>query len=109
MTLTNAQCSKLEKLRRKYRIQFAQQLPQSLSSDQRKVVEAVQKLGAIRYEDYAVKSNSDYSKEPWKLQAKELAIQLTEKAERCKQRDEMTWRSHCESIVFARANAEVAW
>jgi hypothetical protein len=36
-------------------------------------------------------------------------LQLTERAQRCKHRNESSWRFACEPLIFARLSAEVAW
>ena len=67
------------------------------------------KAGNLKYEDYTADPENDNQAEPWKLKAKELAVQLTERAGRCVRRNEASWRFACEPLIFARLNADVAW
>lgn len=110
MTFTSEQRLALEKLRKEYRIIFTKDADQeNWPASQKCVFEAVQTLGRIKYDDYAVDEDSGGISEPWKHQAKRLAKTLTEKAEQCVRRNEASWRFACEPLVFTRLSAEVAW
>jgi hypothetical protein len=65
-------------------------------------------LGQRRFDSYATGSNEMVEK-PWKLEIKSQAVLLVEKVRRMPQRNEVTWRSACEPLIFARMEAEVAW
>jgi hypothetical protein len=110
MTLTEDQRLQLERLCKKFRIHFYPQLQDaSLSQEQRRIFNNIRKLGTTKYDDYAVESTQQSEMAPWKLEAKELALQLTEAAQRCRRRNEASWRHACEPLVFARVNSDVAW
>lgn len=110
MTLTTEQRLALEKLRKEYRIIFTKDTCQeNWPSNQKCVFEAIQTLGRIKYDAYAVNEDGGGISEPWKHQAKRLAKRLTEKAEQCVRRNEASWRFACEPLVFTRFGAEVAW
>lgn len=110
MTFTSEQRIALEKLRKEYRIIFTKDTCQeNWPPNQKTVFEAVQTLGRIKYDAYAVTDGGGGIIEPWKHQAKRLAKRLTEKAEQCVRRNEASWRFACEPLVFSRFGAEVAW
>ena len=110
MTFTSEQRRALEDLRKEYRIFFSKDTSQGTwSPSQRHIFEAVQKLGQIKYDDYAANEDDGGKSEPWKYQAKQLAKRLTEKAVDCVRRNEASWRYACEPLVFTRFGAEVAW
>lgn len=110
MPFTENQRHAFERLRKKHRIQLDRRLSHaSLSREQQRIFGNVRRLAETKYDDYAVDPNQDYSREPWKLEAKDLALRLTERAERCRRRNEASWRYACEPLVFARVNADVAW
>jgi hypothetical protein len=108
MTLTNEQRVQLERLRRKYRIDFAGRLSSNKWPEvHRAKFFAIQMLGERKYNTYG--SNTNPAAEAWKLDVKLSAGRLAESAARCVRRNESTWRFGCEPLVFARLIAEVAW
>lgn len=111
MTLKPKCRAALEKLRKEYGIVFGAKDNREAEwpKNHREVFEAIQELGQIEYERYAVKENNDAPTDPWKLQAKRLATQLVGNAEDCIRRNEASWRFACEPLVFKRLSAEVAW
>jgi hypothetical protein len=110
MTFTPVQREKFEALRRKHRIFFRGSIPavEWPHNHQRRFA-AIQSLGNVKYSEYPAGTESETVTEPWKQRAKELAVQLTERAGRCVRRNEASWRYACEPLIFARLNADVAW
>lgn len=110
MTFTPVQRERFEALRRKHRILFRGSIPAvDWPHNHQRRFAAIQSLGNLKYEDYTADPENDNQAEPWKLKAKELAVQLTERAGRCVRRNEASWRFACEPLIFARLNADVAW
>lgn len=118
---TSASCTKmpslstetlklLESLSKEYRIHFlAGQAQDRWPVFHQDSVKAVTELGQVRFDDYAANAAAVEDQQPWKTRAKELAKLLVEKAERCTERNESTWRFACEPLVFSRMSGEVAW
>lgn len=71
-------------------------------------VKAVDELGSQKFSCYA-NSLDVVESEAWKLEAKKSAEVLVQKAVRCQDRNESSWRFACENFIFARLSGEVAW
>ncbi|KAK6542678.1 hypothetical protein TWF694_006622 [Orbilia ellipsospora] len=100
-----------ERLRREYNIIFRDQLPSNEWPDShRNVFEAIEKLKEYKYSTYLIPEEfgSNLDPSPWKIEAKNQAKRLTEKARDCTSRNEATWRYACEPLVFSRLTSEVA-
>ncbi|KAF4464248.1 hypothetical protein FALBO_8920 [Fusarium albosuccineum] len=99
---------KLARLVRAYRIEFVHDLPQNEWPESlQKLRKHVFELGEKKFDSYATSPDSIHD-EPWKLEVKSVAKKLAEKASRCVQRNESSWRAACEHVVFSRLSAEVA-
>ncbi|KAI9797022.1 MAG: hypothetical protein M1833_005855 [Piccolia ochrophora] len=110
MTLTSGQRITLERLRREYHITFRVEFrKEDWPSYLKDVFEAILTLGQTKYDEYAVAENGNGLAEPWKLQVKRQATRLVGEATRCVRRNEACWRFACESLIFARFQAAVAW
>ncbi|KAL2127143.1 hypothetical protein VTI74DRAFT_11257 [Chaetomium olivicolor] len=100
-----------ERRRKEHNIVFADECPPAQwPDDQREVFEAIEKLKGFRYGTYAVQqdSDADVAATPWKAEAKCQARLLVAKVKDLVSRNEPTWRSACEPLVFSRLAAEVA-
>jgi hypothetical protein len=110
MTLTDPQRSELERLRRKYRVQFDQPLPKTpLPPEPQRIFDKVLELAKITYDEYAIGPEELHAEQPWKLESKNLASRVVSEADRCRRRNEATWRYACEPLVFTRGSTDVAW
>jgi hypothetical protein len=97
-------------LRKRYGIEFIDELPRERWPDSHKeVFEAVEKLRGFEYEKYPLEKTVDLAAAPWKQDAKNQALKLVERAKVCVGRNECTWRLACEPVVFNRFAAEIAW
>ncbi|KAF4995714.1 hypothetical protein FDECE_12707 [Fusarium decemcellulare] len=98
----------LARLAREYRIEFINDLPvDEWPRSLRKIHGHVTDIGSKQFDSYAVGSQAPCD-EPWKLEVKSVAKNLVERACRCTQRNETSWRAACEHVVFSRLSAEVA-
>lgn len=101
--------ARLTELSRVHRIVFdADSSRVQFHKSHEKSIEAVCKLSNKKYASYADVPGLDDSN-PWKATAKSLAEMLTEKVDRCRQRNESSWRFACEPLVFARLSGDVVW
>lgn len=99
----------LDDLCKEYRIKFIGELPPDQWPESYKtVLQDVAKLGETKAASYATDSRTN-DNEPWKLEVKQLAFNLMERAKRSTQRNESSWRFACEPLIFARLSSEVAW
>lgn len=99
----------MEKLCKKNRVYFIERKsPSSWPKKYEATFKAIEVLGDTKFQTYPTGSRVPLD-EFWKVKVKEQAKLLVEQAERCVERNESTWRSHCENIVLARLSAEVAW
>ena len=100
---------KLEKLRRKYRIEFRGEVPShEWPESHRSTFVAVDELGKRQFETYAVNPIA-VEDAPWTAEVKTQAESLSERAKRCVSRNESTWRFACEPYAMARLTSEVVW
>ncbi|SPO03228.1 uncharacterized protein DNG_05910 [Cephalotrichum gorgonifer] len=96
---------RLERLCKTHRIEFISVLPRSQwPSSHTTIFADVAELGDTKFDQYTANAGDD---EPWKAATKTQAGLLVEKVRRLRQRNESTWRLHCEPLVFARLEAEV--
>jgi hypothetical protein len=110
MPFTKENRQKFESLRKKHGIIFDLELPQNKwPKEHRDVLEAIEKIKNFKYHSYAADEGADLEATPWKLDAKSQAVKLTGKVKDCVGRNESTWRFGCESVVFSRFAAEIAW
>ncbi|KAI0410430.1 hypothetical protein F5X98DRAFT_110561 [Xylaria grammica] len=99
-----------EKLVKEHGIEFLADVPRSKwPSSHKSTLDAIIDLGQRKFDSYGLGNAGDTDDiEPWKLHIKDQVVLLTEKVKRQRKRNESTWRSACEPIVFARLEAEVA-
>jgi hypothetical protein len=100
---------KVEKLRRRYRIEFLGEVPRhEWPESHRSVFTAVDELGRRQFDTYAIDPTT-VETVPWTAEVKKQADELTERAKRCVRRNESTWRFACEPYALARLTSEVVW
>ncbi|KAJ3538816.1 hypothetical protein NM208_g5741 [Fusarium decemcellulare] len=98
----------LTRLAKEYRIEFINDLPvDEWPRSLRKIHGHVTDIGSKQFDSYATGSHAPCD-EPWKLEVKSVAKNLVERACRCTQRNETSWRAACEHVVFSQLSAEVA-
>lgn len=99
----------LDTLCKEYRINFVSDVPEAeWPASHKTIIQDVTKLGQTKSVSYAT-AHDITDNEPWKLEVKQLAFNLVERAKRSTQRNESSWRFACEPVVFARLSSEVAW
>lgn len=109
MPFTAQERKKVERLRRKYRIEFCGELPSHEWPDvHRPIFNAVDELGKRQFDTYAACPTA-IEDAPWTAEIKKHADELSERAKRCVRRNESTWRFACEPYVLARLTSEVVW
>ncbi|KAL2697731.1 hypothetical protein AAEP93_011635 [Penicillium crustosum] len=107
MPFTAQERKKVERLRRKYRIEFCGELPSHEWPDvHRPIFNAVDELGKRQFDTYAACPTA-IEDAPWTAEIKKHADELSERAKRCARRNESTWRFACEPYVLARLTSEV--
>ncbi|KAJ5910337.1 hypothetical protein N7504_004980 [Penicillium tannophilum] len=108
MSFTPKERKKVEKLRRKYRIEFdGEGAPQEWPNSHRSTFSAVQRLGKTQFDNYAACATT-IENAPWAADTKNHAEKLSERAKRCVRRNESTWRFACEPYALARLTSDVA-
>lgn len=101
--------ARLETLCKKYRIEFAGEIPSADWPDRhRKTLANARQVSEYTYEAYATEPHVTENN-PWKIEVKQQAITLTEVVKRCQYRNESSWRHACEPIILGRLSAEVCW
>lgn len=109
MTFTKENRAIFEKRRKQYGIVFTDILPaDKWPPNHRDVFEKIEKAKEFRYNTYAT-AQDELDRSPWKGDAKIQARKLVVAAKDCVSRNEPTWRYACETLVFSRLSAEVAW
>jgi hypothetical protein len=109
MPFTAKERQKVEKLRRRYRIDFLGEVPRhEWPESHRSTFNAVEELGRKQFDTYAVDLTT-VETAPWSADVKKQAEDLTERAKRCVRRNESTWRFACEPYALARLTSEVVW
>ena len=109
MTFSKENRAIFEKRRKQHRIVFHAVLPpDKWPSNHRDVFEKIEKAKQFKYSTYAA-AQDELDRSPWKGDAKMQARKLVVAAKDCISRNESTWRHACESLVFSRLFAEVAW
>jgi hypothetical protein len=107
--MTQGDVDLLQHLCEEYRINFLGHLkPTDWPECHREKMAAIQTLGRTTFDAYAI-STDELIQQPWKQDLKIQAKKLVKAAERCKQRNEHTWRTTCETIIRERFSAEVVW
>ncbi|KAK6446046.1 hypothetical protein FP744_10002295 [Trichoderma asperellum] len=110
MPFTKEKREAYEKLRKKYGIEFIDDLPgNSWPEPHREIFQSIKELANIKYDEYVAQQNSDGFTAFWRQESKSRARRLIEKAKDCVDRNEATWRFACEPLVFSRFTAEIAW
>lgn len=105
MTFTKESRAIFEKRRKQYNIVFEDALPaDKWPPNHRDVFEKIEKAREFRYSTYAT-AQGELDRSHAKIQARKLVVA----AKDCLSRNEPTWRHACESLVFSRLSAEVAW
>ena len=108
-TITQKDLENLQNLCKEYRLNFLGDVPEDAwPESHRTILQDVTKLGQTKSASYAT-AHDVTDNEPWKLEVKQIALNLTERAKRSTQRNESSWRFACEPVVFARLSSEVAW
>lgn len=109
MSFTAKERKKVEKLRRKYRIEFrGEVLSHEWPDSHRPTFIAVDELGKRQFDTYAACAIA-IKDAPWTAEIKIHAEELSERARRCVRRNESTWRFACEPYALARLTSEVVW
>lgn len=109
MPFTAKERKKVEKLRRKYRIEFRGEVPSHEWPDShRSTFIAVEELKKRQFDTYAA-CEIAIEDAPWSAEIKNHAEELSERAKRCVSRNESTWRFACEPYALARLTSEVVW
>ncbi|KAL2871431.1 uncharacterized protein BJX67DRAFT_342232 [Aspergillus lucknowensis] len=107
MTFTAKERKKVEKLRRKYRIEFCGEVPShEWPGGHLLTFTAVHELGKKQFDTYATRAMA-IEDAPWTADIKNHARELSERAKRCVRRNESTWRFACEPYALARLTSEV--
>jgi hypothetical protein len=108
-TIASKDLQALQNLCKEYRINFLSDVSEAeWPESHRTILQDVAKLGQTRSASYAT-AHDVTDNEPWKLEVKQIALNLTERAKRSTQRNESSWRFACEPVIFARLSSEVAW
>ncbi|KAF9237813.1 hypothetical protein DTO006G1_4932 [Penicillium roqueforti] len=107
MPFTSKERKQVERLKRKYRIEFRGEVPSSEWPDShRPTFNAVDELGKRQFDTYAACATA-IENAPWTAEIKKHADELSERAKRCVSRNESTWRFACEPYALARLTSEV--
>ncbi|KAJ5738051.1 hypothetical protein N7493_001206 [Penicillium malachiteum] len=108
MSFTPKERKRVEKLRRKHRIEFGGEVPpDEWPNSHRSTFSAVQRLGKTEFDTYAARAKT-IEDAPWAADIKNNAEELSQRAKLCVRRNESTWRFACEPYALARLTSEVA-